>query len=511
MQNQIQTFLSRFSAQQKILVAGVAAFIVIGMVVLLTSVHTTDYGVLYANLNPQDASNIVNRLRDNNIRYQLDDGGKTILVSNAEIYELRLRFAGEGLPQMSAIGYEIFDRSNLGISDFVQKVHYRRAIEGELARTILQLEEVEGARVHIVVPERTLFREDQKPATASVVLKLRNDGQIGVGSIRSIMHLVASSIEGLKADNVTVVDSRGTLLSDDTKRDALATMTTTQYEMQRQVEDYLRKKAQSLLEGIVGRGNAIVQVNTELDFRQVERTLELYDADSPVVRSEQLTEERSVSNAETPPSTLTNSVTNYEINRTLERIVENRGGVQRMSVAAIVNGRSRIVERDGDRVSEYIPRSAEEMDQLTDVVARAVGYNPQRNDEISVVNLPFGETMEDRDLLYEETPLTDWYPILEKVLLAFAMLAALFILRSLLNKFGRNVRSVDIDNDVYVTNPAAEELIARKKRVVNLPSPDEELDEEVMVRSEKKKRVADYVTRKPDEAARLLKVWLQED
>jgi flagellar M-ring protein FliF len=148
---------------------------------------------------------------------------------------------------------------------------------------------------------------------------------------------------------------------------------------------------------------------------------------------------------------------------------------------------------------------------LTDVVARAVGYNPQRNDEISVVNLPFGETMEDRDLLYEETPLTDWYPILEKVLLAFAMLAALFILRSLLNKFGRNVRSVDIDNDVYVTNPAAEELIARKKRVVNLPSPDEELDEEVMVRSEKKKRVADYVTRKPDEAARLLKVWLQED
>jgi len=511
MQKQIGDFINRLTLSQKILIAGVTISVALGMVLLLSLTGTTEDGVLYSNLNPQDAAQVVEKLRERKVPYRIDDGGSTILVPHDQVYELRLTFASEGLPQASVIGYEIFDRSNLGISDFVQKVHYRRAIEGELARTILQLEEVEGARVHIVVPERTLFREDQKPATASVVIKLRPNTQLGVQSIKSIMHLVASSIEGLKAENVTIVDSRGDLLSDQTKRDTFAQMTSTQYEVQRNVEEYLRNKAQSLLEGIVGKGNAIVQVNAELDFRQIERTLEMFDADNPAIRSEQLTEERNVMNTDTPPSTLTSSVTNYEINRTLERIVENAGGIQRLSVAAIVNGRRETVERDGQQVTEYMPRNQNEMDQLTEVVARAVGYNPVRNDEISVVNLPFGHEMEERDLIYEQDLPGTWQDLLEKILIILAMLGALYVAWSLLNKLSREEKTIEeeIYTNVLEPDQSPRELLRRK--ITEFPAPDEDIDEDALLRGEKKKRISEYISRNPEEASRLLKIWLQED
>ncbi|MCX6138823.1 MAG: flagellar basal-body MS-ring/collar protein FliF [Ignavibacteriales bacterium] len=257
---QLASFFERLSLKQKLVLAGVTIGAVAGIIAMVTVVNRPAYGTLFGNLAAEDASKIVEKLKEKSVPYTLDDGGKTVLVPKQQIYELRLSLAAEGIPHSSVIGYEIFDRTNLGVSDFVQKINYRRALEGELARTILQLEEVEGARVHIVVPEKALFKEDEKQTTASVVLKLKSGKPLKRETIQGIGHLIASSVEGLETNNVTIVDSRGVLLSDNSQTNSLSALSSTQYELQQKVESYLTKKAQSILEGAVGNGNALVQV-----------------------------------------------------------------------------------------------------------------------------------------------------------------------------------------------------------------------------------------------------------
>jgi flagellar M-ring protein FliF len=510
-QNQVQNplvgFLGRLTLRQKLLMGTVTVAALAAILGLVSLVNRPSMGTLFSNLNPQDASKIVEKLKEKGIPYTLEDGGKTVLVPKQQIYDMRLALAGEGLPQSSVIGYEIFDRTNLGVSDFVQKVNYRRALEGELARTILQLDEVEGARVHIVVPEKALFKEDEKPATASVVLKLHSGKPLKRETIQGISHLVASSIEGMEASNVTIVDSRGLLLSDNSKSNSLASLTSTQYDLQQRVESYLMKKAQSMLEGVVGVGNALVQVSVELDFRQAEHTLEQYDPDNTTVRSEQKTEERTALRDSAPPSTRTNSVTNYEVNKTIEHIVENVGSIKRLSVASLVNGTEKVSERNGEKAAEYVPRKPEEITQLTDIVKKAVGFNAERNDQVSMVNLPFGTNIRTEDLLYKQTPFGNYTDLLEKIFLVIAMIGAVLIIRSLLSRM--RVR-VAVEQGTYHAEPAMAAIRA-KKAAIRLPSPEEEISEDVLIRSERRTRISEYMQNKPDEASRLLKVWLAEE
>lgn len=513
-QEQFSRFFGRLNLVQKLMLGGVTIAVIAALAMLVSLVNTPAQGTLFNNLHEQDASKIVAKLKERSVPYSIEDGGKTILVPKNQIYELRLSLAGEGLPQSSVIGYEIFDRTNLGISDFVQKVNYRRALEGEIARTILQLDEVEGARVHIVMPDKALFKEDEKPATASVVLKLKSGKPLKHESIQGIAHLVAASVEGMEAANVNILDSRGTLLSEATKPNSVAALTSTQYELQQKVESYIAQKAQSLLDGVVGRGNALVQVNAELDFRQVERTLEKYDPES-VVRGESVSEERTVVSDSTPPSTRTSTTTNYEIGKSVEHIVENMGNIRRLSVAALVNGTTRTVERDGQKVTEVVPRPADEMEKLTGLVKTAVGFNTERNDEVTVTNLSLGPTgnTPEQDFVYKESPLQDYQGIIQKVLLVAVMIAGALILRSLIGRLRvRSAMAGGGEMPIYERDltPAGEPLKPRRPSI-HLPSPEDEIPEETLIRMEKKKRVMEYIADKPDEGSRLLKVWLTED
>lgn len=506
---QFSRLFGNLTGTQKALIAVVAVAMTIGMVALVTVVNRPTFGVLYSNLAEQDASKIVDKLKEKSIPYTLEDGGKSILVPRQQLYELRLSLASEGLPHSSTIGYEIFDRTNLGVSDFVQKINYQRALEGEISRTILQLDEVEGVRVHIVSPEKALFRDDQKPPTASVVLKLRSGKPLGRGTSQAIGHLIASSVEGMDASNVTIVDSRGTLLSDNTKSNSLAALTSTQYELQQKVESYLSQKAQTLLEGALGSGNSMVQINADLDFRQVDRTLEQYDPESVAIRSEQTTEEKNVVRDSLPPSTRSNTVTNYEVNKTIERIVENVGNIKRLSVAAIINQKAHVVEKDGAKSVEHTPRPQEEMDRLTELVKKAVGFNTQRNDEVSVVNLQFDTNVEEGFLL-KETPTTNWYDIGEKILLVLAMGGAVFMVRSLLNRFRMpfDMGKGSLGDPAIGSLGAGQSSVARDP--IYVPSPEEEISHEALVRAERRNRIGEYIKKSPDDASRLLKVWLTE-
>jgi flagellar M-ring protein FliF len=509
-QHQLSGFVARLTLGQKMMLVGVTAGVVLGIVLLVTAVNAPSYATLFNNLAPEDASKIVEKLKEQDVSYVLEDGGKTVMVPKQHVYDLRLSLAGQGLPQASVIGYEIFDRTNLGISDFVQKVNYRRAIEGELARTILTLEEVEAARVHLVVPEKTLFKEDEKPATASVVLKLRTGSPLRRETVQGIQHLVSSSVEGLETSHVTIVDSRGHLLSEVNKGSSLAALTSTQYELQQKVETYIARKAQDLLENVVGAGNAIVQVNAELDFRQVERTLEQYDPENTAVRSEQITEEKAgAEDSSAAGSTRSSTVTNYEVNKTVEHIVESMGNIKRLSVAALVNGIPRTSTKEGESVTEIVPRSTEEMGKLTDLVKTAVGFSAQRSDDVTVTNLAFGTNLQEQDFVYDQGPLvmTEWYEYADELILILAMAGGVFILWSLLKGMRGRIEPPIVETFVHAPAPG----VASGRTKVELPPAEDEISEEAQLRAERKKRVVEYMKDKPDETARLLKVWLTEE
>jgi flagellar M-ring protein FliF len=509
MQDSVAGFMRRLTLAQKAVLAGTTVAVVAGMIALVTLVNRPTLGTLFSNLNEQDASKIVAKLKEQQIPYALEDGGKTVLVPSDQVYDLRLSLAGEGLPQSSVIGYEIFDRTNLGVSDFVQKVNYRRALEGELARTILQLQEVEGARVHLAVPERALFKEDEKPVTASVVLKLRSGKPLGRDAVQGITHLVSSSIEGLDPSNVTVVDERGTLLSDAERPESVSALTSTQYELQEKVEQHLAQKARSLLESVVGSGNCIVQVHAELDFRQVERTLEQYDPERTAVRSEEMNEETVAGADSGRGSQRTNSITNFEINKSVEHIVESVGSVRRLSVAALVNGVPTTVERDGQTVTEVAPRPQEEMDKLTELVRKAVGFSPERRDEVTVTNLTFGTDVQGPggEFVYRDSPVGDWSPWIERVMIVLAMAGGVVLIRSLLNRLRLDSRFV---TPVVVLDDHAASAYGGRAGGGSLGG-IEQASPSGLLRTQRRDAINEYMRQNPEDGSRALKTWLKDE
>ncbi|MHC4478919.1 MAG: flagellar basal-body MS-ring/collar protein FliF, partial [Planctomycetota bacterium] len=383
--SQLKETFSRFTTGQKTGLVSATALTVFAILVLLIIVNRPQYTILFSNLSPSDASLVRDKLQDEKITYQLREGGSTILVPKDQVYECRLILASDGIPSQPGAGYELFDRTNLGMSDFVQKLNYRRALEGELGRTVSGIAEVEQARVHVVMPEPALFREDEKETTASVVLKLKARARLKDDQVQGISILVARAVEGLEPENVTILDSYGNLLSGGRVPDPMVGLSSTQLELQHTIESYLASKAQTMLDGVLGPGKSIVRVSSELDFQTIERTREIYDPESAVVRSEERTESET-SGADTPQTKEENSLSNYEINKTVEHIVNTGGSILRLSAAVLVDGQYELAE---DRSRVYTPRSDEEMTSLTKMVRGALGIREDRGDVLEVTNIAF--------------------------------------------------------------------------------------------------------------------------
>jgi len=250
-----------------------------------------------------------------------------------------------------------------------------------------------------------------------------------------------------------------------------------------------------------------VQVNADLDFRQVERNLEQYDPEKTAIRSEQITEEKSAGGDSTASSTHNSTVTNYEVNKTVEHIVESMGTIRRLSVATVVNNIPRTVTRDGVTTTEYVTRPREEMNSFTDLVKKAIGFNPQRNDEVAVTSLSFGTAVQEQDFMYKSEPLGDWTNYANKILVGVAMIGGVFLLWSLL---GRLLKRVEIPT-VETTYGTAANAVRGRADALRLPHGEEDVNPEIVLRNERRARVAEYIREKPDEGARLLKVWLAEE
>ena len=398
-------------------IAGVAAAIAVTIVVVLWS-NQPVYHLLYSNISPEDAATITEKLKEQKIPYEVRDGG-AIMVPQDRVHELRLMLAGQGLPTGGGVGFEIFDRTQLGMTDFVQKLNYRRAMQGELARTISELTEVEHARIHLVVPEKALFSEKKEQASASVVLKLRGGRALSQNQVQGIVHLVASSVEGLNPQNVTIVDTSGNVLSRPSEDPYGTHLTNYQTEYQRNLEKSFEERVQSMLERAVGPGKVVVRVSGTLDFKQVERTEEKYDPDTTAVRSEQRVQENSSGSATTASgvpgvvsnlpgaknenpqaaggkggnssqSNKTQETINYEINKTVNHILEPVGTLKQLSAAVLIDGSYEAIKgADGKETKKYIPRTDEELRKYEEIVKKSIGYNAERGDQVEVVSIPF--------------------------------------------------------------------------------------------------------------------------
>jgi flagellar M-ring protein FliF len=370
-----------------------------GLLAVTFWVRTPDYGLLYSDLSQKEASGVVTYLRDNNIPYKVKDNGSTVLVPANKIYEARMALAENSLPG-GEVGFELFDKVKFGMSDLAQKVNYRRALQGELSKTIAQLDGVEWAKVQIVIPEPSLFIKEEKPSKASVVIKMRKRNALRAEMIAGITHLVSTSVEGLSTENITITDSRGNLLSK-SGESKLSGEITSQFDLTRKIEENYASKAMSIIEKMTGPGKAIVKVSAELDFKHLDEKQVEYDNEKRVPISQvittQSTEMPQGSNGGDGSGGMSKEseeteTTQYALSK-IERVVsEHEASIKRLTVAVLVDGNYEEEEtEDGEVNSKYIPRTEEELKQIAAIVKQAIGLDesPPRNDKFEIQSVKF--------------------------------------------------------------------------------------------------------------------------
>ena len=495
---QIKDIFLKMDKTKRIIVLGSAGATLLLLFAIILLSSRKDFEVLYTQLDPQEAGVVVEKLKADKIPFRLASGGTTILVPRKQVYQVRLSLASQGLPEQGGVGYEIFDKSNIGATDFVQKINYQRALEGELARTIMSLNEVKRARVHLVLPTESLFVEDQKPTTASVTLLLKPGRHLTDSQVRGIANLVSASVEGLTPQNVTIIDSNGNILSRILQKDDTAGLTATQIALQKNVEKYYRQKVQSLLETVVGAGNATVQVSADLDFNKVQQTVEKFSPDTTVIRS--IETNYQITPGDTLKGTggkVENRIQNYEINKTVQNIVRGVGTIRRLSVAVMVDGKYVTAKgKNGKPVRQYVPRSPEEMNKLTSVVKSAIGFEAKRNDVVNVVNIAFDRTALEREqlALAAAEKRAHMASLIRKILYGLAALIALFALWKIIRSFKTEIQPLEEDEIPFGNEDIAQEIPTETQRKIQI-----------------QQKVATLSNENPEEAAKLLKAWIVEE
>lgn len=500
----IKEFYERLDSRQRVLLM-IGTGITLTVFILLTSLATrTSYGVLYTELDAAEAGTIVQKLKEENVEFKLENGGSTILVSKSEIYDLRLQLAAQGLPQSGGIGYELFDKNNIGMTDFLQKMNYKRALEGELARTITTISKIKAARVHLVIPEERLFDENQKEATASITTKLKPGLRLSQSETNAIANLVAASVEGLSPDNITIVDTYGKILSQPQESTSLLAKTSNQIDLQNKIEQYYKNKVESILENVIGSNRAAVQVSVELNFDQVERTAEKYDPDNSVIVSqEKNTQTGEGGNGKIPQKT-ESLISNYESNKVVEHIVQEVGNIKRLSVAVLVDGKYEVPPGSPEGTEpQYLPMSVTELTQIQNIVKNTVGYSEVRQDNVVVENMAFDRsliTLEAESLskmerqLFWETWITRLIYGCLLILIAFGLKKFFKQFKSIFNSKSSNSPLFALESPAPAGDPFDLEISADSANSARL-----------------QQTISNLTKEQPTDAAKLLKAWLIED
>ena len=533
--NPIQTFFSQLSerfatlSQGQKVAALVLATVTIGSILAMSFwIKTPDLQLLYANLSEQDASAIVDNLKSQKIPYELSNQGKTIRVPANQVHEIRLKMASEGLPEGSEVGLEIFDETSLGMTDFIQKLNFQRALQGELSRTIKTLDAVDHARVHLVIPKQTLFIREKPKGKASVTIKTKAGKFLNERQVQGIVHLIASSVEGITADNVVVVDVKGNLLSGSQETNAGAARSSSNYQHKRRVEQELEKNILAMLEDALGQGMIIARVTAKLDFEKNDQTEEIYDPDSAVIRSQQTASESTVGatptggvigvQAQLPagenqggtgtsgqPSKRdkNNQVTNYEINKITRVVSKPTGTISKLSVAVMING---VMAENDAGEEEYQARTQEEMDKYTQIVQSAVGYNQERGDQIKVENIQFDRSIELQRLkeLEREKQIDLAFQVGKYILgLIFVILFYTRAIKPIINWMTTSPKKEEEVEEEVTTDGMTDEQRREEEEL-------QRLEAGLASASEMRKSVTDFIEKDPKYTAGVVRKWLRE-
>lgn len=487
---------------QRLVAMGAVTLALIGFFAfLIVRISTPGMSVLFSDLPIQDASTVIRDLEQKGIKHEIRGDGGTILVPRDMVSRLRLDFAGKGLPAGGSVGYEIFDKSDsFSSTSFVQGINQLRALEGELSRTIKALDRVQGARVHLAIPERRLFQRDVQEPRASVVLKIR--GELDAGQIRAVRHLVATAVQGLKPQHVSIVDESGRLLADGAgSENDLAGIAA---DKQSSHERRLRSQIEDIVASVVGRGRARVQVTADMDFNRIQQVTDSFDPESKVVRSTQTrTENQQSAEAKDNQVTIANElpqgqqnqnqngtqqrentqrneeVVNYEISKTQRTEIIEAGRIKRLSVAVLVDG---VYGQGAGGAGNYQPRTSEELERIATLVRSAIGFDRNRGDQVEVINLKFAEgvtPIEGRELsLIEQLVALSRDDVLRLVELAvfgiLTILITLLVIRPLLRQMGigkpNPTLSAPILPEGHVMGPGGT-MVSPTGQVLALPAP----------------------------------------
>ncbi len=509
---------------KKVTAMAVLVVSIAGMLLLFSWLQKADYQVLYSNLSEGDAGKIVQELRAKKIPYELGAGG-TILVPIDSVYNLRLQLAAEGLPQGSGVGFEIFDKTSITTSEFIQKINYRRALEGELARTIQSLSEVLRCRVHLVIPKRTIYawQENTPETSAAVLLSLTPGRTISNTQAEGIRLLVSSSVEGLNANSITVMDNRGNLLTKPADDNAIS-LSSGQMEHEQSFEKNISTKILAILEPLVGKGKVKAKVSASFDFTRSEKTEERFDPEGAVIKSEQKSTEKSTTGgtggipggaANLPgagtqqrgpqrESQKSDEVINYETTKTITRVITSPTTLDRISVATIIDGITAAQQGTVKDPEKYTLRSDDSIKYYEDLVKKAIGFSSERGDEITVIVMPFEET------LIEEIPeaQTNYTPIIITLIkylvaLAIAVLFLLFIAKPL-------IKSITSPAPLEIPQPGTQTPPAQELEGEGLP----QIEGQELLQEEpgtNQNNLIEWANNNPQQAAGVVKNWLEEN
>jgi flagellar M-ring protein FliF len=524
----------------------VAIGLVAFFIFLSAKLGAPDHALLFADLDPGDSNKIVGKLETMNIPYELQAGGRQIMVPSDKVLRLRMQLAEDGLPSGGSIGYELFDRSEaLGTTNFVQNINHVRALEGELSRTIRSIAAVQEARVHLVLPKRELFSRKEREPSGSVFIRAKGAERLTKTQVKAIQHLVASAVPGLAPTRVSIVDSRGQLLARGTgEGEGGIGAPDGNEDMRRAHETRLARVIEELLEQSVGVGKVRAEVTAEMDFDRITTSQETYDPDGQVVRSTQSVEE-SGGNSDTrgrPAVTVRNNLpegqagaagspqdrsesntsrneetVNYEISKTVRSHVREVGTVRKLSVAVLVDGK---YAQGADGKYAYQPRTKEELDALTKLVRSAIGYDEKRGDTLELANMQFVTVPAELEPV--EQPLfglskADYFRIAELLVLAVvAILVILLVVRPLVNRTLDALPSAlsrDQERNLIADQSADTPALTGPAGVGD--GKDDEMIDVAQIEGKVKasiiKKIGEIVEHHPEETVSIIREWLYQD
>ncbi|MGP8243224.1 MAG: flagellar basal-body MS-ring/collar protein FliF [Bryobacteraceae bacterium] len=537
--DQFKNLIAGLSLKQRIQIVAVAALVVAGVVAFVHYRHESDFRPLYTGMAPEDAATVVQKLRESGVEYRLAENGATVMVPSQKLAESRLALAAAGLPKSGRIGFELFDKSNFGATEFVEHINYKRALEGELERSVMSLAEVEQARVHLTLPKDSVFLDQQQPAKASVMVKLRPGAQISSQNVLAVTNLVASAVEGLTPDAVSVVDMDGTLLSRPKRAssDPDSATTSESLEMRQEIEKSLVAKIDETLEPLLGANAFRAGASVDYDLTSGEQQEETLDPSHSVMTSSQKTEDvterasisgipgtasnlpqqaSSAGKGTTGVSRRTENVT-YQTSRVVRHTRIPQGIVKRMSLAVLVDQTVRWEGQGSARQRVLVPPSPETLKTIRDLVAGVTGFNAERGDQLIVETLPFESSLKAAppQALNSSKPVKNppWLDFANKYRDLWAPvgigLTLLLILAKSVFRFARRAGVPrEVDFPAELEGPAAHtELSETAVAIANGQAP---LPAAAAPHGELAERIRPIAKRDPAVTASVLRMWLQE-